>query len=292
MNNHVVDGRARSGVTASVIVSGGLCQRDRRIEAAGRHGNNPHVVVNLDIVINVAVGVLNHTSNAALNQLVGGRVHKQDTTLIRNFRIVKLRGSIVDRRDGSGRGRQRFRNLVCTRRTRRISRKAERVGFGDNLSTHELTRQSAKRHVRALAIVKHIDKELTTTVILRRIGSPTRGHVATDETVVAGVVAKTNHSSLKQIERVILRVIADVALGSIKHGGLAANLVNLVKDRQIAGRKTDAVSNSGRNSSSHFKNSFSSNYFRGGNPAQRRICSYSVSFVVFVVGGTPADRDG
>ena len=96
VDNHEVDGRTRGGVATYTVMRTRLCKGDSSIEPALGDGDDAHIVVHLDIVVDSVFTVHGVTGNTRLEITVHGRVDEQDTSLIRNFRIVQFLSAKVD----------------------------------------------------------------------------------------------------------------------------------------------------------------------------------------------------
>lgn len=101
VDDHVVDGRRASrGSEATRAGTGGrVVQRDGGLETGLRNGDDSHVVVHLDIVVNIAVAVHNHAGDAALDEAVGGGADEKNAAFVGNFGVVESLGRAVNRGD-------------------------------------------------------------------------------------------------------------------------------------------------------------------------------------------------
>ena len=89
MNDHKVDVYACCGVAAGGRSGGRLCQRDLRIESAARYTDDSHSVIHLDLAVYVRIAVSGVTGNVLLEISIDARIYEQDSSLIRNFLVIK-----------------------------------------------------------------------------------------------------------------------------------------------------------------------------------------------------------
>ena len=89
MNDHEVDVHACCGEAASRTVGCRLCEGHLGVEPCGRNTDDSHVVIHLDFAVYVGIAVLCITSDVALEVAVDVRIYEQDSSLIRNFLVIK-----------------------------------------------------------------------------------------------------------------------------------------------------------------------------------------------------------
>ena len=252
MHDHEVDGAARSGIAARAVMGFRLTKGDGGVKASRWNGDHAHAVIHLDIVVDSVFAVHGVAGNARLEVAVHGRIDEQDSALIGNFCIVQFLRAKVDSCHSTRASRDALCGLHAVSGVLGVSCKAQGIRLRNNLCAHELPGESAERHADAFGVVNAIYEELPTAIPLRGVTSPSGGDIAANETTVAGVVAKTNHVGFKQIESLILVRPTHSILCGVKDGGLRFCFINFIQKRQIFGSQTDAISNSGANSSCHF----------------------------------------
>ena len=290
MDDEEVDGRTSSGITTSTIMSRGLTQSDSGVEPTRRNGDDSHVVVHLDIVVNAVLAVHGVPGDASLEIAVHGGIDEQDAALIGDFSVIQLLSAKVDGGNSTRTSRDVLSSLHAVSRTLGVVTETDGISLRNDLQPHELGGQSTKGHAHRLGVIEAVNEELSRPVILRSVLPPTGSHITTDETTIAGVVTQTDHISLKQIEAVGVVAPAHTILCGVKNSGLGLCLVNLIQQRQILGGKADGIGNGGGNGGSHYALLLC--YLIGGRPNQERCLLRASLSASFAVGGAPGVRLG
>ena len=252
MNNHEVDRTASAGVTTSVIVCARLGQSDNGVKTALRNGDNPHIIVHLDIVINAVLPVHGVAGDAAFQQAIDGGIDEQDAALIRDFRIVQLFDTKINSIHSTGASRDILGGLHAVISTLGIRLESKSVRFRNHMKSHVFLTDRRDHHSFGLGIVNSVNQELSATVILRGIGTPRGSHIAANKTVVAAIIALTNDTDLKQVEGMRRRIVHNPILCGVENRGTGFILILCVQKRDVLSCKANAISNGGGNSSSHF----------------------------------------
>lgn len=120
MNYHKVDVHASCAESTHRAVGGRSCKSDLRVEPCGRNADDSHSVIHLDFAVYVGVTVLCITSDVALEVSIDERIDEEDSSLIRNFPVVKscLCGlnevcDVVTAGQSSGRGSSGVGCIFC-----------------------------------------------------------------------------------------------------------------------------------------------------------------------------------
>ena len=123
VQDHKVDvvRTSSSGITASIVMRGGISKGDRGNEPGLRNGNDTHIVVHGNVIIHVIITVHHHAGDTSLDKPVGGWGHEKNTALVRHFGVVQRNGGSVNSRDSTSTSRQIGGSLIGSSRPVSVS---------------------------------------------------------------------------------------------------------------------------------------------------------------------------
>ena len=249
VNDHEVDRLTSSGVTTRTGRSSRSVQRDRRIETLGRNRDDPHIVVILNVVVDVVLAVHDSALNTALEVAVEGRIHAQDSALIGDFVVIHRSGCNIDCSNSTRRSRDGFGRAVNASSSGKFS-KTVSIEFRDDKTPLEFAEQSAECKTHCLFIVHRINKERASSVDLDGVRIPRTVRIAGNKASVTIIVRKSDRVQFKKIYSFRARPTHKV-FGHFKHTGKGFPGIHLVQHLKKLLGESDIIPNGSNYSCSH-----------------------------------------